>query len=216
MYIRSGYSYPDWDLLEGENEETRSKRCVTEERSYIDAYKARFNRVVNDSQTETLDRVNQGKEAMKQSLASLQYSINSDSEPEKWKAYLAFRKLAEKEYMLQVISILSGEAFKTSPLKPYNEYYAKNICERLAKAWANGEHRPTFRKLVYPEKYPIWEERQNANMATRVTIEGGLKDFEACFYTLKSIPDKFKEIFNEAEARAFANAYPDVRFGAYL
>lgn len=168
---------------------------------------------------------------MSQSLASLAYSINSETDPEQWEAYIAFKKLAEKEYVLQVIDILSGEPFKKSPKKPYNpadhpavlalgslsadsdhgEYYAKNINARLAQAWANGAHRPTFRKLKPEERYPLWETRQNANKATGITIEGGLKDFESCFYALKSIPDKFKESLNDAEARAFANAYPDVR-----
>ena len=92
----------------------------------------------------------------------------------------------------------------------HGEYYAKNICERLAKAWSNGEHRPTFRKLKANESYPLWEQRQNELRATGVTIEGGLNDFESCFYTLKSIPSKLEKSLNLEEAQEFYRAYAPV------
>lgn len=52
---------PNWARLEGESAEAQSKRVASEEKASIDAYKAEFNRLDNDSQVETLDRLNPRK-----------------------------------------------------------------------------------------------------------------------------------------------------------
>lgn len=222
---------PNWAAAEGESEEARLKRVKDEETQFVEAYKVNYGRLDNESQKETLERINRGKQALRCQLADLGYSIDSEAQPSQWEEYVSFKKTAESEYMRHVLDIIFGNAFQSSPTKPYDpadhpavlslgglsadsvhgEYYAKNICERLAKAWSNGEHRPTFRSLKPGETYPLWEQRQNELKATGITIEGGLNDFESCFYTLKSIPAKLENTLNGEEAREFYNAYAPVR-----
>jgi hypothetical protein len=105
----------------------------------------------------------------------------------------------------------------------HGEYYARNHCERLAKAWANGEHGPTFRKLAQGEEYPLWEKRQNELKATGLSVEGALNDLEACFYITRDLPRQLMDScekagypgqlfvsFGKAEAQEFSNSYASV------
>lgn len=92
----------------------------------------------------------------------------------------------------------------------YGEYYARNIDERLAKAWSNGEHRPTMRQLKAGENYTSGEINAFQNAATGVTIQGGLDAFESCIGLLKSFNEGFSSTPDKAAAKNIYDAYDDV------
>lgn len=229
--MQSQIDLPNFRRLEGESDESWSTRAEGEQKKFIESFKVKHNRKEGESKKESLERLDQGHVTLKVALAKLSGFVNSETQPLEWKSYLAFKQKCYEQYVELVKSILVSEGFREAPEKPYDpadhaavlalgrlkstavhgEYYARNICERLAKAWANGEHRPTFRKLKPEEKYPLWEQRQNELKATGVTIEGGLNDFESCFYTFKDLPAKLTSSFNEAEARQFSKNYGSVR-----
>jgi hypothetical protein len=220
----------DWERLENESDESWTERSEGEQKKYIESCKKLYSRRDGESKKETLERLDEGFQNLRNQLAILAYSINSEDQPLEWKSYEAFAQTCYQEYTQLVESIFESAEFRQAPDKPYNpadhqavlalgrlkstavhgEYYAKNINERLAKAWANGEHRPTFRKLKYNETYPLWEQRQNELKATGVTIEGGLNDFESCFYTIKDLPGKLDSSFKDGEAGSFSAGYRDV------
>lgn len=59
-------------------------------------------------------------------------------------------------------------------------------------------------------EYPPWEARQNELKATGISSEGGLNDFESCFYTFKDLPAMLDSSFEEAEAQKFSESYAPV------
>jgi hypothetical protein len=221
---------PDFRRLEGENDESWVARVEGEQQAFIDLVKAETDRQKGDSQKMTLERLDLGYEISSMVLTPLQYRIDSETQPLEWKAYKAFSNASYGQYDDLAKSIFKSEAFKNAPQTlpgpadhpavlalgslmsraKHGEIYARNINERLAKAWANGEHRPVFRKLRDDEGYPKWELRQILLRATGVTIEGGLNDFESCFYTFKDLPAKLDESFKEAKAQNFYEGYASV------
>jgi hypothetical protein len=226
---------PNFDRLKDESDEDWTTRSKIEQKTFIESLKSTHARCDGESKNETLERIDQGHHTIKIALAELGVAIDSETQPLEWKSYSDFCSMCYKEYIQFVKGILTSEAYRNSPQKPYNpadhaavialgrlkttskhgEYYAGNINERLAKAWANGEHRPTFRKLKLKsdgtmEEYPLWEKRENELKATGITIEGGLNDFESCFYTFKDLPGKLKASCNSAEARVFSENYGPV------
>jgi hypothetical protein len=144
--------------------------------------------------------------------------------------FLCFQQLCYDRYTDLVKGVWQSDAYIESPSVSYDpadhsavralgslkgrakhgEIYARNINERLAKAWANGEHKPVFRTLGLDEEYPAWEYRQALVGATGVTIQGGLDDFEFCFYTFKDLAGKLDSSINEAEAQKFSEDYASV------
>jgi hypothetical protein len=137
-----------------------------------------------------------------------------------------------EQYLDHVKSGLKSEAYLNAPDIPYDpadhpavceldilantakngEFYARKISAPLAKAWANGEHKPVFRQLsgAPDDKYPVWEEFQNEVKATGGSIQRGLDDFERCFYALRYLPARLDSSFGEAEAQKFSEGYAPV------
>lgn len=88
--------------------------------------------------------------------------------------------------------------------------YARNMNERLAKAWAESEHREVFRKLDSRGVYPSLVDQKHAMGRTAISIEGGLHDFETCFYIFKDLAARLDSSFQEAEAQKFSEQYGPV------
>jgi len=224
---------PNFGRLDNEDDASWTSRSEGEQKKFIEVLSKNHDRKDDESKKDTLERLDSGHETLKMVLAQISWPINSETQPLEWTSYKAFAQTCYKQYLDLVKGVFESAAYQESPDKPYDpadhvavftlgglkatsrhgEYYARNICERLAKAWANGEHKPTFRKLRSDEHdYSSWEQVQRQKMlaTTGVTIQGGLDDFECCYRHYHRLPWELEASLTEEEATIFAENYKPV------
>jgi hypothetical protein len=221
---------PNFGRLENESDASWTKRAEGEQTKFIGVLKSKHDRRDGDTKKKTLQRLVYGRNALTHVLADPGSSVNWEAEPLASESFKSFEQRCYEQYIALVKGIIDSEAYDNAPANPYDpahhsaillldglkssgrhgEYYARNIRESLAKAWANGEHRATYRHLAAGEKFTSWEKRQNMFGGTGVTIQGGLDDFEGCFNIYKELPEQLTSSLNEAEAKIFADNYKPV------
>jgi hypothetical protein len=95
-------------------------------------------------------------------------------------------------------------------LSKHGEYYAEHVTERLAKAWSNGEHKPTFRTLKAGEDYTSAEKNAMPTAATGVSVAGCMDDFKGCAHEWRQLANDLSDQPSEEEMQHIYDAYDTV------
>lgn len=192
--------------------------------------KSDHNRRDGESKKKTLQRLALGRSDLKRLFVKLASSVDWGAHPLVSESYDSFEQTCYEQYLALVKGIVYTEAYVNAPDNPYDpadhvailalgslkvngkdgEYYARNICERLAKAWANGEHSSTHQRSGTGGAFTPWEKRQDVFGETGVTIQGGLLDFAGCLRVYKELPEQLTSSLTETEAKIFADRYQPV------
>jgi hypothetical protein len=222
---------PDWSKKEGESDVVWESRVRAEEDAFLAAYKVNYAKVGNEDMQQRLLRIRDEETTLWAAIDEIEGNLIDFglSSGQNLRFVLMANKALEAQTQARKAAQLQGlPSFTPSqqeiPRHPvattlrglqegakFGEYYARNISERLAKAWSQGEHRPTFRKLEAGEDdYPLWEQRQNQLTPTGVTIQGALDSFEGCFDTLETLRKLLTESPDAKGATQIYDAYDDV------
>lgn len=197
-------------------------------KKWIVDVEARYTTRKGESREQTLHRLNFGHACIRRVISYLEWAVDSEKDEQRWFAFLYFRTLVQRRYKLFYEAIFRelpppGPKPKDPAYHPavidltdltsdseHGEYYARNINERLTKAWSNGEHLPVSRQVKPNETVPLSQLREDALRPTGVTIEGGFRDFKFCSTSLKKMPDDLAQPLERNEADAFWSDYKPV------
>lgn len=103
-----------------------------------------------------------------------------------------------------------GTLERIKALSKHGEYYAENVTERLAKAWSQGEHQPTFRTLKPGEDYTSAEMNAMPTAATGVTVAGCMDDFSSCGQEWRQLANDLSHQPNDEDMKQIYDAYDTV------
>jgi hypothetical protein len=93
-------------------------------------------------------------------------------------------------------------------LSKHGEYYAEKLTGKLAKAYYDGDHKPTFRTLKDGEEYTATEKNAHSIAPHGVSVAGGIDDFAECGHAWRHLAnDDLSNAPSEEEVRQIYNAY---------